>query len=517
MKRKLTYMTTFVIFIVVFMMNQMIVQANSFGDIKKLPINIQQEVLDLTNRKIIKGTSPTTFSPNTSITRGQAVVMLGRYIENNGIAKVDKNWERTDRFIDVPLDLKDRELLKYSTLLHDIGIFKGYNVRLYPKQPITREQMVLTLERLMVLVRDYSLVDYAYDLENHVVDLQKASEEARPYIEAINALGISDVETFNPKKSVTRVQFASFLSRTIKLIERDHHVIHFEKTAKELGFNEISKVRTINSSNLHVFFTNSLLHIYGRYDGNFLINEEVIIEGTNFFGRPHESRMHLNNQLLSHNEFRVIEKYIPGGHGSVHMSLFLMHSFTGEHYKSLDTGYEYTKRTPYKDDPRLFMYFQIKDTGIIEHTITGNVMSVQNGEVIRTRKTVPYRYYYDYQGVMVTDTAAKNYIGDIRYEVTIGGDVYFEGKRITDREFYYLPIVRPVPFPGYNDLFAGFAYTDDVTLQQILAFHQTDGQISSLPKQYMHPIILVIDGEKNIYGTIDLRDATFGKFEEMEG
>ncbi|MDQ0157677.1 hypothetical protein [Robertmurraya andreesenii] len=323
------------------------------------------------------------------------------------------------------------------------------------------------------------------------------------------------LESFKSKNNVTRVQFASFLSRTIKLIERDHHVIHFEKTAKELGFNEISKVTTIENSNLHISYTHSKLHIYGRYDGDFLINEEVIIEGTNFFGHPHESRMHLNNQLMSHNEFNVIEKYIPGGHGSVHMSLFLMHSFTGEHFKRLDTGLEYVDRTSYKDDPSLSMYFQTKDTGIIEHTITGNVMTVQNGEVMRTRKTVPYRYYYDYQGVMVTDTVAKNYIGDNRYEVTIGGDVYFEGKRITDRRFYFLPITRPVPFPGYNDSFAGFAYTDDITLQQILAFHQTDGQISSIPKQFMYPNVLVIDGERNIYGTIDLRDATFGKFEEI--
>ena len=101
-------------------------------------------------------------------------------------------------------------MLKYSTLLYDNGIFKGENGRLNPYNHMTREQMALTLNRLMVLARNYSLIDYAYDLQSDVVDIQKANKEARPYIEALNALGISNVDTFYPKNSVTRVQFASF-------------------------------------------------------------------------------------------------------------------------------------------------------------------------------------------------------------------------------------------------------------------------------------------------------------------
>lgn len=500
--------------VVVLMVNQMFVQARSFTDIKGLSSETQQEVVDLTNRHIIKGTTPTTFSPNQTITRGQAVKMLGRYIEQNGIAEVNKNWEEFDRFKDIPNNIKDRELLKYSTLLRDEGIFKGSKGRLYPTQPITREQMALTIERLMVLARGDSLIEYAYDLESHAVDLQKASEEARPYIQALNALGISKVEKFNPKNSVTRVQFASFLSRAIKLIEREHHVIHFEKTAEELGFKEISSVTTGENSNLKVSNSNSHIHIYARYDGDFSIDEEVTIKGTDLFGRPHESRMHLRNQFMTNNKFRVIDKYIPGQHGRVHMSLFLMHSFTDS--KLLYLGKEYSSTSDYLDEQGFFTYFQMKDSGIIEHTIKGNVISVKNGEITRTSKTVHYRYYYDYQGVMVTDTDAMNYIGDNRYEVKNNGDVLFEGKQITDRAFYYLPLVRPVSFVDYNNVFGGFAYTDDVTLQDILAFHQTDGKKSSIPKQFMDPSVIVIDGEKNIYGTIDLRKATFGQFEEIK-
>ncbi|MED4551374.1 S-layer homology domain-containing protein [Lysinibacillus capsici] len=516
MKRKLIYTIMFVLFCFVFLMNHISVSASGFDDIKKLPNQMQQEVQDLTKRNIIKGTTPTTFSPNTTITRGQVVVMMGRYIEQNGIAKVDKNWEEMDRFMDMPLRVKDRELLKYSTLLYDNGIFKGENGRLNPYNHMTREQMALTLNRLMVLARNYSLIDYAYDLQSDVLDIQKANKEARPYIEALNALGISNVDTFNPKNSVTRVQFASFLSRTIKLIERNHHVIHFEKTAEELGFQKISNVTPINKSHLQVSFSNSLLHIYARYDGNFAIDEEVLIEGTCLFGRPHESRLQLRNQFMQSNAFSIVKKYIPGQHGYINMNLFLMHSFTDAHYKLLDTGKEYGSEAGYLDKQGISMYFINSDSGIIEHTINGTVLSMKNEEIIRTPKTVHYRYYFDYQGVMVSDTDAMNHIGDKRYTVTNNGDVLFEGKVLKDRTFYYLPIIRPVPFHTYNDDIGGFTYTDDVTLQQILAFHKTDGQKSSIPRQYMHPKVLVIDGKKNIYGTINLRDATFGTFEEIK-
>lgn len=516
MKRRLKFILSLSLVIPFLMTNQTFAHASSFNDIQDLANETKNEVLELANREIIKGTSPTTFTPNAPVTRGQVVKMMGRYIESNGIAKVNKNWEHFDRFLDLPVSEKDRELLKYSTLLHDAGIFKGQNGRLNPYKPITREQMALTLERLIKLARDYSLLDYAYDLGSDVADVQLASKEARPFIEALNALGISKVENFNPKGNVKRVHFASFLSRMIQLIERDHHIVHYEKTAHELGFKEISNVKSIDHSLLNITFTNSKLHIYTRYDGNFLINEEVIIEGTNWFDRPHTSRMQLFNQFLEPHKFETLDKYIPGNSGDVHMNLFLMHSFTDEHYKLLDYGKEFTSATPYQDEQGMFTLFQNKDSGIIEHTINGNVMSISNGEIMRTPETVRYRYYFDYQGVMVTDTDAMNYIGDTRYEITKNGDVLFEGRPLNDA-FYYLPLVRPVPFVHYNNVFGGFTYPDDVTLQQILAFHHTDGQKSSIPKYYLHPLVIIIDGDKNIYGTFDLRDATFVKFEPLKG
>ena len=83
-------------------MNHISVSASGFDDIKTAESNATRST-GSNKRNIIKGTTPTTFSPNTTITRGQVVVMMGRYIEQNGIAKVDKNWEEMDRFMDMPL------------------------------------------------------------------------------------------------------------------------------------------------------------------------------------------------------------------------------------------------------------------------------------------------------------------------------------------------------------------------------------------------------------------------------
>src|SRR5690606_30251405 len=98
---------------------------NPFTDISDLNIQVQNEILNLVDKNIIKGTSATTFSPNQSITRGQVVLMLGRMLVNSGTATVPANWESTQYFRDVPIQTKDRELLKYAAVVNSTHVFIG--------------------------------------------------------------------------------------------------------------------------------------------------------------------------------------------------------------------------------------------------------------------------------------------------------------------------------------------------------------------------------------------------------
>jgi S-layer homology domain len=166
---------------------------------------------------IIKGYPDGTFKPNASLTRGHVVKMLGKWLEAQGI-HIPEDFNQVQRFRDVPVNAADQELVRYAALVKDAGVFVGSNGNLNPFGNITRENMALTLDRAYKAVFGKSLIEIAESFENTPVkDLAVAKEEARAQIQALRNIGISNVDLFRPKDTVTRAQFASFLNRTIQL------------------------------------------------------------------------------------------------------------------------------------------------------------------------------------------------------------------------------------------------------------------------------------------------------------
>lgn len=192
---------------------------NPFKDIVNYSPEVQENVINLYEQNIIKGKTSTTFAPADAISRGQVVIMLGRLLENNGYAQVPDDWETNSYFKDVSLQTKDRELLKYAAIVKASGVFNGkLDGSLDPYSTITRENMALVLDRASKAISGQSLIEKSQNKNATVADLSAANEEAQDAIRALNALGISNVKEFNPKGNVSRVNFASFLSRGLKHI-----------------------------------------------------------------------------------------------------------------------------------------------------------------------------------------------------------------------------------------------------------------------------------------------------------
>ncbi|MFS0876425.1 S-layer homology domain-containing protein [Solibacillus isronensis] len=165
---------------------------------------------------IIGGYPDGTFKPNQELTRGQVVKMLGKWVEAQGF-EIPADYATKARFTDLAADAKDQELVKYAALVFDTGVFAGSNGALNAGGKITRENMALVLDRAFKAINDTTLVEVAADIEDvKIADLNTAKAEAREAIQALRNLGISGVENFMPKDSVTRAQFASFLNKTIK-------------------------------------------------------------------------------------------------------------------------------------------------------------------------------------------------------------------------------------------------------------------------------------------------------------
>lgn len=192
--------------------------ATTFTDLANYDVTTQQAVTYLVDKKIVNGTSPTTFTPQRDIKRSQVVKMLGRYLETTGKI-VPSDWQTNARFRDVPVTTPDEELLKYAALVYDEGVFIGNAGKLNPSGTLSRENLVLVLSRLAA---PYELETYAkeHGLTANVLDLDFVKEESKTAVELFNALGISNVAIFNPKGDVKRVHFASFLAKMLQLIDR---------------------------------------------------------------------------------------------------------------------------------------------------------------------------------------------------------------------------------------------------------------------------------------------------------
>ena len=169
----------------------------------------------LVDAGVIRGFEDGTFKPGQTLTRGQVVKMLGKWVEAQGF-EAPADYTSKARFNDVATNAKDQELVKYAALVADTGVFNGSNGELNAGGNITRENMALVLDRAFKAINKVSLVELAADVKDAKVnDLSAAKAEAREAIQALRDLEISVVENFNPKNTVTRGQFASFLNKTI--------------------------------------------------------------------------------------------------------------------------------------------------------------------------------------------------------------------------------------------------------------------------------------------------------------
>ncbi|WP_346235371.1 S-layer homology domain-containing protein [Lysinibacillus telephonicus] len=217
------------------------VASAAFDDVKEN--NSHAEAINaLVEAGIIKGYEDGSFRPNAQLTRGHVVKMLGKWVEKQGF-EIPADWNTVQRFDDVEVGAKDQELVKYAALVKEAGVFIGSNGKLNAGGHISRENMALTLDRAYKAVTGTSLVEIAENAKDLVVaDLTSAKAESREEIQALRNLGISIVEKFEPKNSVTRAQFASFLNRTIETITYEEEL-------------EVASVTTIDSSKIVVEFT----------------------------------------------------------------------------------------------------------------------------------------------------------------------------------------------------------------------------------------------------------------------
>lgn len=152
-------------------------KATNFKDVEDLDSEAIAAINALNAAGIIKGVDQDTFAPNEKIKRSQAARMIYRVLEMSGY-QADSNAEMP--FVDVPE--ADTELVTALAQLNKLGIMTGYEGKLNPSSPLTRDQMAkvlftsLEVEEVKVSVSSQDTNTQNTDEKNTDTDTESTDE-----------------------------------------------------------------------------------------------------------------------------------------------------------------------------------------------------------------------------------------------------------------------------------------------------------------------------------------------------
>ena len=167
-------------------------------------------ILFAASRGLLSGTSDTTFSPGTGMTRGMFVTALGR------LAGINPDSYQTGKFTDVKADAYYAPYVNWAA---QTGIVEGVNATTFaPDTNINREQMA-------VIMKNYA-AKLGYDLPQTLkavtfADNTQISSWAKDAVKSMQQAGILAGKVnnrFDPKGTATRAEVATVLRRFVEIV-----------------------------------------------------------------------------------------------------------------------------------------------------------------------------------------------------------------------------------------------------------------------------------------------------------
>ena len=167
-------------------------------------------ILFAASRGLLSGTSDTTFSPDTGMTRGMFVTALGR------LAGINPDSYQTGKFTDVKADAYYAPYVNWAA---QTGIVEGVTATTFaPDTNINREQMA-------VIMKNYA-AKLGYDLPRTLkavtfADNANISSWAKDAVKSMQQAGIlagKNENKFDPKGTATRAEVATVLRRFVEIV-----------------------------------------------------------------------------------------------------------------------------------------------------------------------------------------------------------------------------------------------------------------------------------------------------------
>ena len=163
------------------------------------------------SRGMLDGTSDTTFSLDTAITRSIFIMALGRLAGTDPAA-----YASSDRFSDIPADAG---YAPYAVWAVSQGIVNGTGTDTFsPDRAITREEMAVIMQRyaeklgyILPVSREAEIFTDSNKITGSMKDAVRAMQQA-------GVMGSKGNRLFAPKNTVTRAEAAAILRRFVEIV-----------------------------------------------------------------------------------------------------------------------------------------------------------------------------------------------------------------------------------------------------------------------------------------------------------
>jgi hypothetical protein len=169
----------------------------------------KEDIEFVVSRGLFSGTSTTTFSPNTAMTRGMFVTALGR------LANADVSGYTKSSFTDVKSDAYYMGYIEWASknnIVNGVG-----NGRFAPDQSITREQMAVIMQNYAKVI-GFTLPKV--HVENTFADSTKINTYAKEAVKQMQMAGVisgKNSNLFDPQGTATRAEVSAVLRRFVEL------------------------------------------------------------------------------------------------------------------------------------------------------------------------------------------------------------------------------------------------------------------------------------------------------------
>ena len=169
----------------------------------------KDDIQFVVNRGLLAGTSATTFSPNTAMTRGMFVTALGR------LANADVSGYKQSSFPDVKADSYYMGYIEWAS---KNGIVNGgSDGKFNPDASITREQMAVIMSNYAKAI---GFTTPKVHTENTFADSAKISAYAKDAVKQMHMAGVlmgKNGNVFDPQGTATRAEVSAVLRRFVEL------------------------------------------------------------------------------------------------------------------------------------------------------------------------------------------------------------------------------------------------------------------------------------------------------------